>query len=133
MWMLVLACTLPLPAGYFMPVFIYGAAIGRLLGEGVAYMSSGGRVLGQQWTSVNPGGYALAGAAAFSGAVTHTLSPALLAAELTGQFSHALPVLLSTLVANALARSRDRPSFYDALSISKKLPHLPSLKKAFPQ
>ncbi|MEQ2220486.1 hypothetical protein ILYODFUR_006015, partial [Ilyodon furcidens] len=133
MWMLVLACTLPLPAGYFMPVFIYGAAIGRLLGEGVAYMSSGGRILGQQWTSVNPGGYALAGAAAFSGAVTHTLSPALLAAELTGQFSHALPVLLSTLVANALARSRDRPSFYDALSISKKLPHLPSLKKAFPQ
>ncbi|MEQ2164601.1 hypothetical protein GOODEAATRI_008340 [Goodea atripinnis] len=77
--------------------------------------------------------HGLQGAAAFSGAVTHTLSPALLAAELTGQFSHALPVLLSTLVANALARSRDRPSFYDALSISKKLPHLPSLKKAFPQ
>lgn len=24
MWMLILACTLPLPAGYFMPVFIYG-------------------------------------------------------------------------------------------------------------
>lgn len=24
MWMLVLACTLPLPAGYFMPVFVYG-------------------------------------------------------------------------------------------------------------
>lgn len=23
-WMLVLACTLPLPAGYFMPVFVYG-------------------------------------------------------------------------------------------------------------
>uniref|UniRef100_A0A3Q2T9D7 Chloride channel K n=1 Tax=Fundulus heteroclitus TaxID=8078 RepID=A0A3Q2T9D7_FUNHE len=133
LWMLVLACTLPLPAGYFMPVFVLGAAMGRLLGEGVAYMSSGGEILGQQWTSVNPGGYALAGAAAFSGAVTHTLSPALLAIELTGQFSHAVPILLSTLVANAVARSGDRPSFYDALSISKKLPHLPSLKKACPQ
>lgn len=72
----------------------------------------------------------LAGAAALSGAVTHTLSPALLAVELTGQFSHAVPILLSTVLANALARSGNRPSFYDAISISKKLPYLPSLKKA---
>ncbi|XP_028266109.1 chloride channel K isoform X2 [Parambassis ranga] len=134
MWMLVLACTLPLPAGYFMPVFIYGAAIGRLLGEAVVYVSSMGVGLGQQWASnLNPGGYALAGAAAYSGAVTHTLSPALLAIELTGQFSHAVPILVSTLLANALARRGHRPSFYDALAISKKLPHLPSLKKACPR
>ncbi|XP_040009410.1 chloride channel K [Xiphias gladius] len=132
MWMLVLACTLPVPAGYFMPVFVYGAALGRLLGEGVAYVFSTGVTSRQQWGSINPGGYALAGAAALSGAVTHTLSPALLAIELTGQFSHAVPVLLATLLANALARSGNRPSFYDALSISKKLPHLPSLKKACP-
>ncbi|XP_027144335.1 chloride channel K [Larimichthys crocea] len=130
LWMLVLACTLPLPAGYFMPVFIYGAALGRLLGEGVAFT---GVTSGQQWASINPGGYALAGAAAFSGAVTHTLSPALLAVELTGQFSHAVPILLATLLANAVARSGHRPSFYDALSISKKLPHLPSLMKACPR
>ncbi|KAM4562682.1 chloride channel K isoform 3-T3 [Odontesthes bonariensis] len=133
MWMLVLACTLPLPAGYFMPVFVYGAAIGRLLGEGVVYLSSTEGILGQQWKSVNPGGYALAGAAAFSGAVTHTLSPVLLAVELTGQFSHAVPILLCTLLANALTRSGNRSSFYDALSISKRLPHLPSLVKACPR
>ncbi|XP_040908182.1 chloride channel K [Toxotes jaculatrix] len=133
MWMLVLACTLPVPAGYFMPIFVYGAALGRLLGEGVAYVLSTGMTSGQQWASINPGGYALAGAAALSGAVTHTLSPALLAIELTGQFSHAVPVLLATLLANALARSGHRPSFYDALSISKRLPHLPSLKKVCPR
>eukprot|EP00064_Thunnus_orientalis_P013849 superscaffoldBa00002317_g13890 len=133
LWMLVLACTLPLPAGYVMPVFIYGAAFGRLLGEGVAYVSSTGVISDQQWASINPGGYALAGAAALSGAVTHTLSPALLALELTGQFSHAVPILLATLLANALTRSGHRPSFYDALSISKRLPHLPSLMKACPQ
>ncbi|KAF7649300.1 hypothetical protein LDENG_00143700, partial [Lucifuga dentata] len=127
LWMLALACTLPLPAGYFMPVFIYGAALGRLAGEGLAYVSSG-----WQWASVNPGGYALAGAAAFSGAVTHSLSPALLALELTGQFSHAVPVLLATLLANAVARFGHRPSFYDAVSNSKRLPHLPSLTKACP-
>lgn len=36
-----------------------GAALGRLLGEGVA---SSGLTSGQQWSSINPGGYALAGA-----------------------------------------------------------------------
>lgn len=75
----------------------------------------------------------LKGAAAFSGAVTHTLSPALLALELTGQFSHAVPILLATLLANALTCSGHCPSFYDALSISKRLPHLPSLIKACPR
>ncbi|XP_020315582.2 chloride channel K [Oncorhynchus kisutch] len=133
LWMLVLACTLPLPAGYFMPVFIYGAAIGRLFGEGLAFVSLNGVYLDQDRNPINPGGYALAGAAAFSGAVTHTLSPALLALELTGQSTHAAPILLATLVANALARSGQRPSFYDALSISKKLPHLPSLLKVCPR
>uniref|UniRef100_A0A673Y707 Chloride channel K n=1 Tax=Salmo trutta TaxID=8032 RepID=A0A673Y707_SALTR len=133
LWMLVLACTLPLPAGYFMPVFIYGAAIGRLFGEGLAYVSLNVVYLDQNRNPINPGGYALAGAAAFSGAVTHTLSPALLALELTGQSTHAAPILLATLVANALARSGQRPSFYDALSISKKLPHLPSLLKVCPR
>lgn len=73
-----------------------------------------------------------AGAAAFSGAATHTLSPALLAMELTGQLSHAMPVLLATLLANAVTRAGRRPSFYDAITISKKLPHLPSLKKERP-
>uniref|UniRef100_A0A7N9ARN4 Chloride channel K n=1 Tax=Mastacembelus armatus TaxID=205130 RepID=A0A7N9ARN4_9TELE len=130
MWMLVLACTLPVPAGCFMPVFVYGAALGRLFGEGGAYVLSG-LTSGQQWASINPGGYALAGAAAFSGAVTHTLSPALLAIELTGQFSHAVPALIATVLANARSRSGHRPSFYDAISISKRLPHLPSLKKAY--
>ena len=35
-----------------------GAALGRLLGEGVAHVSS---TEDQQWASLNPGGYALAG------------------------------------------------------------------------
>uniref|UniRef100_A0A3P9LYK7 Uncharacterized protein n=1 Tax=Oryzias latipes TaxID=8090 RepID=A0A3P9LYK7_ORYLA len=110
-----------------------GAAGGRLLGEGVAHVFSTGVVFGHHWDSVYPGVYALAGAAALSGAVTHTLSPALLAVELTGQFSHGVPILLATLLANGLARSGNRPSFYDAISINKKLPHLPSLVKAYPQ
>ena len=38
-----------------------GAALGRLLGEGVAHVSSTGLTSDQQWASLNPGGYALAG------------------------------------------------------------------------
>ncbi|XP_030625626.1 chloride channel K [Chanos chanos] len=133
LWLLVLACTLPLPAGYFMPVFIYGAAIGRLLGESLAYLFPNGNSSEGRLSLINPGGYALAGAAAFSGAVTHTLSPALLALELTGQATHAVPTLLATLAANALARSRNLPSFYDGISIIKKLPYLPSIIRECPK
>lgn len=73
------------------------------------------------------------GAAAFAGAVTHTLSPALCALELTGQSTHVVPILTATLISNALARSRHQPSFYDGISLIKKLPHLPSLIRACPE
>ncbi|NP_956676.1 chloride channel K [Danio rerio] len=129
--LLVVACTLPLPAGYFMPVFVYGAAVGRFIGEGSFYLLSGGISSGK--SLINPGGYALAGAAAFSGAVTHTLSPALLAVEMTGQCSYAVPALVATLVSNAVARAKHRPSFYDGISLIKRLPHLPSLIRACPK
>ncbi|XP_026777204.3 chloride channel K [Pangasianodon hypophthalmus] len=133
LWLLVLACTLPLPAGYFMPVFIYGAALGRLLGEGLAYLFPDGISSGKKLSVINPGGYALVGAAAFAGAVTHTLSPALCALELTGQSTHVVPILTATLISNALARSRHQPSFYDGISLIKRLPHLPSLIRACPK
>ncbi|XP_070634380.1 chloride channel protein ClC-Ka isoform X3 [Bos indicus] len=89
-WMLILATTIPMPAGYFMPIFIFGAA-------------------------------------AFSGAVTHSISTALLAFELTGQIVHALPVLMAVLAANAIAQSC-QPSFYDGTIIVKKLPYLPWIR-----
>uniref|UniRef100_A0A4X2LG57 Chloride voltage-gated channel 2 n=1 Tax=Vombatus ursinus TaxID=29139 RepID=A0A4X2LG57_VOMUR len=66
----------------------------------------------------------LIGAAAFSGAVTHTISTALLAFELTGQFVHVLPVLMAVLAANAVCQNC-QPSFYDNGIILKKLPYLP--------
>ncbi|CAN2387978.1 voltage-gated chloride channel activity [Pristimantis euphronides] len=126
-WMFTLATTLPLPAGYFMPVFVYGAAIGRLVGETVAYLFPDGITSDGVVNPIIPGGYALAGAAAYSGAVTHTLSTALLAFEATGQIAHILPVILSVLVANAIAQ-KFQPSFYDGTIIVKKLPYLPRIR-----
>ncbi|KAG9482720.1 hypothetical protein GDO78_011393 [Eleutherodactylus coqui] len=126
-WMFTLATTLPLPAGYFMPVFVYGAAIGRLVGETVAYIFPDGITTDGVVNPIIPGGYALAGAAAYSGAVTHTLSTALLAFEATGQLAHILPVILSVLIANAIAQ-KFQPSFYDGTIIVKKLPYLPRIR-----
>nr|XP_033778147.1 chloride channel protein ClC-Ka isoform X1 [Geotrypetes seraphini] len=126
-WMLILATTMPMPAGYFMPVFLYGAAVGRLIGEIVAYLFPTGISSDGVINPIIPGGYALAGAAAFSGAVTHTLSTALLVFEATGQIAHILPVILAVLVANAIAQ-KFQPSFYDGTIIVKKLPYLPRIR-----
>uniref|UniRef100_A0A8C3CCJ8 Chloride channel protein n=1 Tax=Cairina moschata TaxID=8855 RepID=A0A8C3CCJ8_CAIMO len=126
-WMLTLATTLPLPAGYFMPIFIYGAAIGRLIGEVVALLFPHGLRVEATTHPIVPGGYALAGAAAFSGAVTHSISTALLVCEATGHLAHVLPVVLAVLVANAIAQ-KCQPSFYDGTIIVKKLPYLPRIR-----
>ncbi|NXV38062.1 CLCKB protein, partial [Rissa tridactyla] len=126
-WMLILATTLPLPAGYFMPIFIYGAAIGRLVGETVALLFPQGLWSEGDLRPIIPGGYALAGAAAFSGSVTHAISTALLVCEVTGHLGHVLPVVLAVLVANAITQ-KHQPSFYDGTIIVKKLPYLPPIR-----
>ncbi|NXQ25700.1 CLCKB protein, partial [Alaudala cheleensis] len=126
-WMLILATTLPLPAGYFMPIFIYGAAIGRLLGEVVALLFPRGLHSEGPPQPIIPAGYAVAGAAAFAGSVTHAVSTALLVCEATGHLGHVLPTVLAVLVANAISQ-KNQPSFYDAGIIVKKLPYLPPIR-----
>lgn len=74
-----------------------------------------------------PGGYAVVGAAAFAGAVTHTISTTVIVFELTGQMSHIIPVIMSVLIANGIAQSL-KPSIYDSIIEIKKLPFLPSIK-----
>ena len=69
-----------------------GAAFGRLVGESMAVWfpeGIGGRL-------VVPGGYAIVGAAALSGSVTHTVSTSVIVFELTGQMSHVLPCVVGT-------------------------------------
>ena len=68
-----------------------GAAFGRLVGEGMAvWFPSGFSGL-----AVVPGGYAIVGAAALSGSVTHTISTSVIVFELTGQMGHVLPCVVS--------------------------------------
>ncbi|XP_018109375.1 chloride channel protein 1 isoform X4 [Xenopus laevis] len=126
-FLLLLANTMIIPAGYFLPVFVYGAGLGRLYGEIMAKIFQNGFISEGIPIKITPAGYALAGAAAYSGAVTHTLSTALLVFELSGQMSHILPVLIAVLIANAISQSYQN-SFFDLIVIIKKLPYLPKLK-----
>uniref|UniRef100_A0A672T561 Uncharacterized protein n=1 Tax=Sinocyclocheilus grahami TaxID=75366 RepID=A0A672T561_SINGR len=52
-----------------------------------------------------PGGYAVIGAAALTGAVTHTVSTAVICFELTGQISHILPMMVAVILANMVAQA----------------------------
>uniref|UniRef100_A0A8C3KJC4 Chloride channel protein n=1 Tax=Calidris pygmaea TaxID=425635 RepID=A0A8C3KJC4_9CHAR len=109
------------------PPIILGAAIGRLIGETVALLFPRGLRSEGDLRPIIPGGYALAGAAAFSGSVTHAISTALLVCEATGHLGHVLPVVLAVLVANAITQ-KHQPSFYDGTIIVKKLPYLPPIR-----
>lgn len=81
---------------------------------------------GGRLSPIIPGGYAVVGAAAFSGAVTHTVSVGVIAFEMTGQITHIVPVMIAVLISNAIAALL-QPSMYDSIILIKKLPYLPDL------
>ena len=122
----ILAATLPVPTGVLIPSFKIGAAFGRMVGEAMALWFPLGIRFGPYISHICPGGYATVGAAAFTGAVTHTLSISVIVFEMTGQITHAIPILIAVLVANAIAACLG-PSCYDSIILIKKLPYLPDI------
>ncbi|XP_055373776.1 chloride channel protein 2 isoform X2 [Condylostylus longicornis] len=122
----IIASTIPVPSGIFIPVFKIGAGIGRLVGEGMHTWFPSGVRYGGRLSAIIPGGYAVVGAAAFSGAVTHTVSVAVIVFEMTGQITHVVPVMIAVLISNAIAALL-QPSMYDSIILIKKLPYLPDL------
>jgi chloride channel 2 len=122
----ILASTLPVPTGVVIPTFKTGAAFGRLIGEAVAFWFPLGISYGEFKHFIVPGGYATAGAAAFTGAVTHTISISVIVFEMTGQITHIIPVLIAVLVSNAIAHLLG-PSCFDSIILIKKLPYLPDI------
>ncbi|UYV82084.1 CLCN2 [Cordylochernes scorpioides] len=125
-----LAATLPIPSGVFIPTLKIGAALGRLLGEAMFIWFPNG--MGAVSHQINPGAYAVAGAAAFAGSVTHTISTTVIMFELTGQITHNLPIIITTLVSNAFAQVMEY-SIYDSIIQLKKLPYLPPIISASSQ
>ncbi|VDO47247.1 unnamed protein product [Haemonchus placei] len=134
----IVCMTLPVPSGVFMPIFVLGAAIGRLMGEIVAIALPSGVIEG---LNIYPGVYAVVGAASFSASVTHTVSVSVMIFEITGQLHYILPVMLeeninrlnnnvhiqiSVLLSNAVCAYM-QPSFFDTIIKIKHLPFLPDI------
>ncbi|PIO77779.1 chloride transporter, ClC family [Teladorsagia circumcincta] len=120
-----IAATLPVPSGIFMPVFVLGGAFGRMIGEFLRLFYPS-MVTAGFLRVVHPGVYAVVGAAAFCGAVTHTVSVAVIVFELTGQLVLLIPVMIAVLIANAVC-SYLQPSIYDSIIKIKRLPYLPDI------
>jgi chloride channel 2 len=112
--------TLPIPCGVFGPVFVIGAALGRFTGE------TFGMIFPALAAKHTAGAFAVVGAAAVSGAVTRTISTAVIVFELTTQLSHILPVLVAVLLAYAVANLMS-PSIYEVMMILNGLPYMPHL------
>lgn len=112
---------LPVPCGLYTPMFILGAALGRLVGE----VLQAAHIL----PGLVPAGYAVVGAAAFAAGTTRTLSSSIICFELTRQLEHLLPVLLAVLIASAVG-SFFGPSIYDELLKMKGLPYMPPFKSS---
>ncbi|XGW08606.1 hypothetical protein V3C99_011154 [Haemonchus contortus] len=125
-FLLVAVCiSINVPAGVFVPSFVIGAAGGRLVGEIMVFFFPEG-MRGPGGPPIYPGLYAVVGAAAYTGAVTHTLSVAVIICELTGQLAPILPVLIAMLMGNAICKFL-QPSIYESIIRIKKYPYLPDL------
>uniref|UniRef100_A0A915DCL2 Chloride channel protein n=1 Tax=Ditylenchus dipsaci TaxID=166011 RepID=A0A915DCL2_9BILA len=117
--------TMPIPCGMFMPMFVVGAAFGRLIGEIVSIIFPDG-IPGGTDQPIFPGIYAVVGAAALTGAITHSVSVAMICCEITGQLIYIIPLMIAVIIANAVCTYL-QPSVYDVMIRIKHLPYLPDL------
>jgi hypothetical protein len=102
----------------FMPLFVAGGVLGRFFGE-VFHLFD---------PSLQPGAYALVGAASLAGSVTRTISSAVIVFEVTGELRHIIPVLIAVLLGNAVANAFAL-SIYDSVSNLDGVKQLAYLRK----
>ncbi|CAE6511278.1 unnamed protein product [Rhizoctonia solani] len=120
-----------LPAGIFIPTLGVGACFGRIVGLGVQHLHWTHPELGMfdvckgDLYCVNPGVYAMVGAAAtLSGVTRTTISLAVIMFELTRTMSYVIPVMLSVLVAKTVADALEPKGIYDLVIELSQLPYL---------
>ena len=86
-----------IPAGLFVPTLFIGACMGRLLGSAVKYSDD---VYGWAQYPVEPGAYAMIGAAATLGGVCRvTISLVVIMFELTGALEYIVPFMVACQIA----------------------------------
>ena len=107
----ILASTLQISCGLFMPMLSIGALLGRVVGQMVLNRSS---------HYIYVPGYAMVGAAAFISGTTHTISAAVIVIEMTGQINMILPCLIGAVIACGITKTRSL-SLYDQGMVNKGL------------
>ncbi|BFZ58887.1 hypothetical protein PYCC9005_005954 [Savitreella phatthalungensis] len=109
---------LKLPAGIFVPCLSIGALYGRVIGL----------LLQSKWSlPLEPGVYAMLGAAAALAGVTRmTVSLVVIMLELTNSLHHAVPLMVTVLVAKWIADVIERRSIYELLIELNDWPFLSS-------
>ncbi|KAG9122291.1 hypothetical protein FRC07_001406 [Ceratobasidium sp. 392] len=120
-----------LPAGIFIPTLGVGACFGRIVGLGMQrlYWTHPNLAMfnvcnNDPWC-VNPGAYAMIGAAAtLSGVTRTTVSLAVIMFELTGTLTYVIPVMLAVLVAKTVADALEPKGIYDLVIELSQLPYL---------
>uniref|UniRef100_A0A1I7XQ89 Chloride channel protein n=1 Tax=Heterorhabditis bacteriophora TaxID=37862 RepID=A0A1I7XQ89_HETBA len=121
-YILIAICvSLYIPAGIFVPSFVIGIL--------TMWWPDGFR--GADGPQIYPGLYAVVvdtslGAAAYTGAVTHSLSIAVIVCETTGQLCALLPVLIALMIGNAIC-SFLQPSIYESIINIQNYPYLADL------
>ncbi|KAG5177199.1 chloride channel [Tribonema minus] len=120
---ILLSVTQPLPVGLFAPVFLLGAAFGRLFGEVARYANLS---MGLMHLTFQPWEFAVIGAAALSGSITRAVSTAIIVFEMSGENCLRLPLGLAVLIAHTIA-SRFTKGAYDSLVDTNSAPYLPTL------
>ena len=118
--LLLFSIVLPVPNGCFMPIFILGAATGRLHGALLR------RLLGYDATTLPDAVMAVVGAASLAAGTTFTLSTALMTIELTAQQDLINPVLIGVIVSCGVAGILSK-SIFDQILVLKGLPYMPHL------
>ncbi|HEY5958443.1 MAG TPA: chloride channel protein [Polyangiaceae bacterium] len=94
------------PGGVFTPTLLLGGSLAYLYATALSALGI---------TTGAPGGYALVGMAAATGATTHApLMAAVMVFELSGDYSIVLPLILATAVATTVSRWVARDSIYSA-------------------
>jgi hypothetical protein len=111
--MTLLGTNIPIPAGIFMPVFLIGGIVGRFVGIIMSLMLVA-------VADIDVSAYALVGACAFAAGVTHTISVAVIAVEMTGNIHLLLPCLLVSVIAAGITKSKGS-SVYDQGMMNKGL------------
>lgn len=124
--LMLLSIVMPVPSGCFMPLFVIGAATGRLYGSALRH------IFGYAHAALPDNVMAIVGAASLAAGTTQTLSTALVTLEFlaagnsnSGMLS--VPVLLGVIFACSV-HSLSSKSIYDQILVLKGLPYMPHLR-----